>query len=127
MMRHGKRIARLGRPQDQRKALVRSLTTEVLRHGRITTTLVRTPSASPYLAQHFLFPGDTALLWSHSCSAIQVKAKAIRKYVDKMIQLAKRGDLHARRQVRQTSSQSSLVMPTHHAPPRLKPLYFAPR
>ena len=39
-MRHQKRIAKLGRPADQRKALVRSLTTEVLRHGRITTTKV---------------------------------------------------------------------------------------
>jgi large subunit ribosomal protein L17 len=29
----------------------------------------------------------------------QVKAKAVRKYVDKMIQLAKDGSLHARRQV----------------------------
>ena len=37
-MRHRKRIARLGRPADQRKALVRGLVTEVLRHGRITTT-----------------------------------------------------------------------------------------
>ena len=41
-MRHQKRVARLGRPADQRKALVRSLTTEVLRHGRITTTKVPT-------------------------------------------------------------------------------------
>ena len=39
-MRHQKRLAKLGRPADQRKALVRSLTTEVLRHGRITTTKV---------------------------------------------------------------------------------------
>ena len=39
-MRHQKRIAKLGKPADQRKALVRSLTTEVLRHGRITTTKV---------------------------------------------------------------------------------------
>lgn len=29
----------------------------------------------------------------------QTKAKAVRKYVDKMIQLAKDGSLHARRQV----------------------------
>jgi large subunit ribosomal protein L17 len=64
-MRHQKRIARLGRPADQRKALIRALTTEVLRHGRITTTTVR--------------------------------AKAIRKYVDKMITLAKDGSLAARR------------------------------
>nr|CAH25378.1 50S ribosomal protein L17 [Guillardia theta] len=41
MMRHGKRVAKLGLPQDQRKALLRSLTTEVIRHGRITTTLAR--------------------------------------------------------------------------------------
>eukprot|EP00887_Chlorella_sp_A99_P002263 scaffold10.g2263.t1 len=65
-MRHGNHKARLGRPADQRKALVRSLVTEVLRHGKITTTKTR--------------------------------AKAIRKYVDKMIGLAKDGSLHARRQ-----------------------------
>ena len=67
-MRHGNYKARLGRPADQRKALVRALVTEVLRHGKITTTKIR--------------------------------AKAIRKYVDKMIGLAKDGSLHARRQVR---------------------------
>ncbi|KAL4429016.1 hypothetical protein ABPG77_006055 [Micractinium sp. CCAP 211/92] len=65
-MRHGNRTARLGRPADQRKALIRSLVTEVLRHGKIQTTKTR--------------------------------AKAIRKYVDKMIGLAKDGSLHARRQ-----------------------------
>lgn len=42
-MRHRKRIDRLGRPADQRKALVRGLVTEVLRHGRITTTKVLLP------------------------------------------------------------------------------------
>ncbi|KAK9815392.1 hypothetical protein WJX72_002936 [[Myrmecia] bisecta] len=66
-MRHGKRVPRLGRPADQRKALVRSLVTETLRHGKIKTTITR--------------------------------AKAIRKYVDKMITLAKAGTLHSRRQV----------------------------
>jgi len=66
MMRHRKRFAKLGKPADQRKALLRALTTEVIRHGRIKTTLVR--------------------------------ARAVRKHVDHMIQLGKRGDLHARRQ-----------------------------
>ena len=66
MMRHRKRVAKLGKPADQRKALLRALTTEVIRHGRIKTTLVR--------------------------------AKAVRKHVDHMIELGKRGDLHARRQ-----------------------------
>lgn len=66
MMRHRKRIVKLGKPTDQRKALLRALTTEVIRHGRIVTTRSR--------------------------------AKAVGKYVDRMVQLAKRGDLHARRQ-----------------------------
>eukprot|EP00633_Aureoumbra_lagunensis_P001305 CAMPEP_0197287816 /NCGR_PEP_ID=MMETSP0890-20130614/4558_1 /TAXON_ID=44058 ORGANISM="Aureoumbra lagunensis, Strain CCMP1510" /NCGR_SAMPLE_ID=MMETSP0890 /ASSEMBLY_ACC=CAM_ASM_000533 /LENGTH=117 /DNA_ID=CAMNT_0042757951 /DNA_START=192 /DNA_END=545 /DNA_ORIENTATION=- len=66
MISHGKRFKKLGKPADQRKALLRSLTTETIRHGRITTTLVR--------------------------------AKEVRKHVDHMIQLAKRGDLHSRRQ-----------------------------
>ena len=39
-MRHRKKLAKLGRPADQRKHLLRSLTTEVLRHGKIKTTLV---------------------------------------------------------------------------------------
>ncbi|KAL3142745.1 Plastid ribosomal protein L17 large ribosomal subunit [Trebouxia sp. C0009 RCD-2024] len=65
-MRHGNKKAKLGRPADQRKALLRALTTELLRHGKIKTT--------------------------------KVKAKAMRKPVDKMITLAKDGTLHARRQ-----------------------------
>ncbi len=40
-MRHRCRVAKLGKPADQRKALLRALTTELVRHGRITTTLVR--------------------------------------------------------------------------------------
>ena len=40
-MRHRCRVAQLGKPADQRKALLRSLTTELIRHGEIKTTLVR--------------------------------------------------------------------------------------
>jgi large subunit ribosomal protein L17 len=65
-MRHRKRINLLSRPADQRRALLRSLTTELLRHKKITTT--------------------------------ETKAKALRESVEHMITLAKRGDLHARRQ-----------------------------
>ena len=66
MIRHRRKVPKLGKPADQRKALLRALTTEIIRHGRIKTTLVR--------------------------------AKAVRKHVDHMISLGKRGDLHARRQ-----------------------------
>jgi large subunit ribosomal protein L17 len=40
-MRHRRRVHQLGKPADQRKALLRSLTTELIRHGRITTTKAR--------------------------------------------------------------------------------------
>lgn len=40
-MRHRCRVPQLSKPADQRRALLRSLTTELLRHGQITTTLVR--------------------------------------------------------------------------------------
>lgn len=65
-MRHGRKVPKLGRPPDQRRALLRGLTTELLRHGRIKTTRPR--------------------------------ARAMRKYVDHMITLAKGGSLHQRRQ-----------------------------
>ena len=40
-MRHRCRVPQLGKTADKRKALLRALATEVLRHGRITTTKVR--------------------------------------------------------------------------------------
>ena len=40
-MRHGKRVPKLNKPADQRKALLRALTTELIRHGRIKTTHAR--------------------------------------------------------------------------------------
>jgi len=68
---------KLSLPTDQRKALLRSLTTETIRHGRITTTHTR--------------------------------AKEAQKQVDKMITLAKRGDLHARRQAMSYMYDKQLV------------------
>lgn len=65
-MRHQCKRNRLSRPQDQRKALLRSLATDLFLHGEITTTLS--------------------------------KAKALRPYAEAVVTLAKRGDLHARRQ-----------------------------
>ena len=57
---------KLGRPTAQRKALLRGIVTDVIKYGRVTTTLHR--------------------------------AKEARRIVDKMVTLAKRGDLHAKRQ-----------------------------
>lgn len=40
-MRHRCRVPQLGRPADQRKALLRALATELIRNGQITTTKAR--------------------------------------------------------------------------------------
>lgn len=40
-MRHRCRVPQLGLPADQRKALLRSLATQLIRHGQITTTQAR--------------------------------------------------------------------------------------
>lgn len=58
---------KLGRPTDQRMAMLRNLTTSFLKSGRIETT--------------------------------EARAKETKRLAEKMITLAKRGDLHARRQV----------------------------
>lgn len=55
MMRHRKKLRKLGRPADQRKALMRSLTTAVLEHGVIETTTVR-PCASFSTEAHEVQP-----------------------------------------------------------------------
>ena len=47
-MRHQCNRNRLGRPQDQRKALLRSLATELFLHGEITTTISRAKALKPY-------------------------------------------------------------------------------
>ena len=58
---------KLGRPTDQRKAMLRNLVKRFLKHCKIETT--------------------------------ETRAKETRSLAEKMITLAKRGDLHARRQV----------------------------
>ena len=40
-MRHRCNVPQLGKPADQRKALLRALTTELIRNGRIKTTRAR--------------------------------------------------------------------------------------
>lgn len=46
-MRHRCRVPQLGLPADQRKALLRTLATELIRHGRITTTQTRAKALRP--------------------------------------------------------------------------------
>ena len=60
-MRHRNKLAKLGLPADQRKALMRSLTTEVIRHGRITTTLVRAKAVRKHVDHQIQLAKDGSL------------------------------------------------------------------
>ncbi|QDZ18755.1 chloroplast ribosomal protein L17 [Chloropicon primus] len=62
-MRHRVKRHNLSRPADQRKALVRSLTTELLRHGRIKTTK---PKAKAII-EHV----DKVITWAKQASKLE--------------------------------------------------------
>ena len=68
---------KLGRPTDQRRAMLRNLTTSFLKYGKIETT--------------------------------ETRAKETKNLAEKMITLAKRGDLHARRQVLSFVTEEEVV------------------
>ncbi|MEM1425132.1 MAG: 50S ribosomal protein L17, partial [Cyanobacteria bacterium P01_H01_bin.130] len=40
-MRHSRRVPKLGKPADQRKALLRALTTQLIQNGQLKTTKAR--------------------------------------------------------------------------------------
>ncbi|GMH75157.1 hypothetical protein TL16_g06668, partial [Triparma laevis f. inornata] len=60
-MRHGKKLKKLGLPADQRKALMRALTTEVIRHGRIKTTLIRAKAVRKHVDHQIQLAKDGSL------------------------------------------------------------------
>lgn len=54
-MRHQCNRNRLSRPQDQRKAVLRSLATELFLHGEIKTTLAKAKALKPYAEEIITF------------------------------------------------------------------------
>ena len=76
-MRHGKKVAKLGRTHSHRKAMFANMVASLFEHERIRTT--------------------------------SVKAKWLRRQAEHMITFAKRGDLHARRQVLRMIPDRKLV------------------
>ncbi len=76
-MRHRHDHRKLGRPTDQRLALLRSQVDALFRHSRVKTTVQ--------------------------------KAKETQRMAEKLITKAKRGDMHARRQVLKKIGDKDLV------------------
>merc|ERR1719171_1128090 len=61
MIRHGRRAPKLNKAADQRKALLRSLTTECIRYGRIETTLARAKATRKYVDHMVTLAKDGSL------------------------------------------------------------------
>ena len=76
-MRHGKKVAKLGRTASHRKAMFSNMMTSLFANETITTT--------------------------------QIRAKELKRSAEKMITFAKRGDLHARRQVLRIIADKQVV------------------
>ena len=76
-MRHGKKVAKLGRTASHRKAMLSNRMTSLFPNETITTT--------------------------------QIRAKDLKRSAEKMITFAKRGDLHARRQVLRVIADKQVV------------------
>ena len=80
-MRHMCKKHTLGKAQDQRKALLRSLATELFVHGEITTTLARAKALKPY-AEKIITLAKKVDLHSIRQAARYIYNKETGKYMD---------------------------------------------
>jgi large subunit ribosomal protein L17 len=76
-----------------------------MRHGKKTKKLSRTKSHRKAMLANMA----ASLFLYHVIKTTDAKAKEVRKLVDKLITLAKRGDLHAHRQVYDVIKDRKLV------------------
>ncbi|MGB3695309.1 MAG: 50S ribosomal protein L17 [Spirulinaceae cyanobacterium] len=60
-MRHRCRVPELGLPADQRKALLRALATQLIRHGQIKTTKTRARAVRPKVEKMITLAKDGSL------------------------------------------------------------------
>lgn len=60
-MRHRCRVPKLGKPADQRRALLRSLATELIRYGRVTTTKARAKAVRSHVEKMITLAKDGSL------------------------------------------------------------------
>lgn len=80
-MRHQCERHRLGKPQDQRKALLRSLATELILHGEIKTTMARAKALKPY-AEKIISLSKEGTLSSRRLASKFIYDKETDKFLD---------------------------------------------
>ncbi|GER54608.1 ribosomal protein L17 family protein [Striga asiatica] len=60
-MRHGRKVPKLNRPPDQRRALLHGLTTQLLKYGRIKATRARASAMRKYADKMITMAKDGTL------------------------------------------------------------------
>ena len=80
-MRHQSKKHHLGKAQDQRKALLRSLATELILHGEIKTTMARAKALKPY-AEHIITLAKQGTLHSRRLAAKFIFDKETGKFMN---------------------------------------------
>ncbi|MBZ0186567.1 MAG: 50S ribosomal protein L17 [Candidatus Obscuribacterales bacterium] len=101
-MRHRQARHKLGRPQDQRKAVLRSLATELLRHEEIITTLAKAKALRPEV-EKLITKGKKGYLDNYESE----KEKAKKGDADSAKKVAR--SVHLRRQVGATLYDRDVV------------------
>lgn len=76
-MRHQTKKNTLGKAQDQRKALLRSLATELFVHGEITTTLARAKALKPYAEKVITLAKKATLILSVTHQSTSIIKKQV--------------------------------------------------
>ena len=101
-MRHGRKIHKLSKAADQRKALLRSLATELFTYGEIKTTMARAKALKPYAegiitlakkgdlnsrrqAAKFIFDKETGKLMDPETAQVYEKAEEGKKLVSETV------------------------------------------
>ena len=80
-MRHQSKKHTLGKAQDQRNALLRSLATELILHGEIKTTMARAKALKPY-AEHIITLAKQGTLHSRRLAAKFIFDKETGKFMN---------------------------------------------
>ena len=80
-MRHQTKKHTLGKAQDQRKALLRSLATELFTHGEIKTTMARAKALKPY-AENIITLAKQGTLHSRRLAAKFIFDKETGKFMN---------------------------------------------
>jgi len=83
-MRHKNKVVKFSRPAAQRKALVRSLATSLVLHGRLKTTLIRAKALRPIVERYITKAKNNNLITRRLLMGFFYQEKAVNKLLNEI-------------------------------------------